>query len=163
VLRVSRNIRYLTPNSIYRLVAALAVPGFGTILVNPKTHSRRLFAGRADELYIRDMNGRFTLNPADLCTDVAGATLMFDDEVDALHDDPIFVRVPGYLSVMAVDLVPSNHTMHCAPQGPSCAPGYSGIPTGDNFNRIAPFYPFHESLLPACRLTGPQVPRTRSS
>ena len=56
-----------------------------------------------------------TLDPAELGPYVPSPTLVLDNEVDALHYHSIFVMIPGYAPVTAIDLVTMEHTVHRTP------------------------------------------------
>jgi hypothetical protein len=92
------------------------------------------------------VNRSFTLDAADLRADVAGATLMPNNQVHTLHDHTILVRIPTDPPPGSVDLVAIYHLVHCAPQLPALPAGSRGIAPSNDLDSIALLNPFHVLL-----------------
>jgi hypothetical protein len=92
------------------------------------------------------VDGRLQLDSANLCSHIASTALVFDDDVDTLHNDAVIVRIPAHLLETAVDIVAVDYALHRTLHPSPLTTGSSGIPTRHNLNCVTLLDSFHATL-----------------
>jgi hypothetical protein len=80
------------------------------------------------------VNGRLTLDPANLRPHIAGAALMLDDQVDTLYDYPVIGSISSHLPVNPIDFIAVDHAVDRAAHCSALTPGSGSILTDHHLN-----------------------------